>query len=57
MSASVGEDMDRVKIGIRALQIVLLLAMAQPTQQQGHTDATISSARAFVQSVAGPLSE
>jgi hypothetical protein len=25
-----GEEMDRVKIGIRALQIVLLLAMAQP---------------------------
>jgi hypothetical protein len=57
MSASVGEDMDRVKIGIRALQIVLLLAMAQPTQQLGHTHATISSARAFVQSVAGRLSE
>ena len=38
--------MDRVKIGIRALQNVWLRAIAQPTQQQRYTDATMSSGRA-----------
>jgi hypothetical protein len=38
--------MDRVKIGIRALQIVWLRAMAQPFQRQESIDATISNARA-----------
>ncbi len=39
--------MDRVKIGIRALQIVWLRAMAQPTQPQRPIDVTLSSARAL----------
>jgi hypothetical protein len=46
ISVSGRKEMDRVKTGICALQNVWLRAMAQPTQQQSYTDATISSARA-----------